>query len=57
MANLSLNEDESDQRIEAVLEKFSRTPVRILHVILPTDNAHTYSRIKFWADLKFGKWA
>lgn len=54
-ATLSLNEDENDQTIQDELEKISKTTAQIVLVILPNDNKHTYSRIKLWADVKFGK--
>lgn len=56
-ANLSSDGDQNDRAIRATLERISRTPARILLVILPNDDKHTYSRIKFWADFKLGKWA
>lgn len=56
MKNLSLDEDQNDKTIQATLEDICKKPVRILLVILPTDNKHTYSRIKYWAEIKFGMW-
>ncbi|MCJ1469025.1 hypothetical protein MMC07_007657 [Pseudocyphellaria aurata] len=53
-ANISKDEDQNDKVIRAKLEQISRTPATILLVILPDDNKHTYSRIKFWADFRLG---
>lgn len=55
-ADLSANKDQNEEAIHAVLEKISKVPVGIILVILPNDNKHTYSRIKFCADVQFGKW-
>lgn len=54
-AALPGTEDANDMSIRNVLEKITKAGVHMLLVVLPTKNAATYNRVKFWADVKFGK--
>ena len=47
-------QDEIDQRIENTLAMVKRKNITVLLVILDIEDAYVYSRIKFFADTKYG---
>ncbi|KAL8793144.1 MAG: hypothetical protein Q9195_004256 [Heterodermia aff. obscurata] len=52
--NLNDNWDDIDQRIENTLAMAKRNGIRVLLVILDREDTYAYSRIKFFADTKYG---
>lgn len=54
-ANLPGDEARNDVSIRSVMDTVVKAGVRMLLVALPSKDAVTYSRVKFWADVKFGK--
>lgn len=53
-APLTFNENENDTNIMRIFQTMSKAGIKFLLVILPTTNAITYGRVKFWADVKAG---
>ncbi len=55
-ADLTIDEKRNDEIIQGLLkEVVENTPTKILLIILPNTNATTYARIKYWADVVYGK--
>ena len=50
------HEESIDRGIDRALNQASKEKVKILLVVLPSTDAYTYSRIKFLADVKYGKY-
>lgn len=48
------NEDRDDKKIESTLAEAAKRGLKVLLVLLPDKSAYIYSRIKFWAEVKFG---
>ncbi len=49
------NENDSDTSIMRIFQEMSKAGVKTLLVILPTNSAMIYARVKFWADVKYGE--
>ncbi|KAL8761911.1 MAG: hypothetical protein Q9184_002015 [Pyrenodesmia sp. 2 TL-2023] len=46
-------EDPNDKKIRQTLETASQNGLKVLLIILPDSNAYIYSRVKFWAEVKY----
>ncbi len=49
------DENANDKEIQEKMEQISKTDVEILLVVLPFKSAPIYARVKYWADVKYGK--
>ena len=49
------DDNANDKRIQEKMEQISKTDVEILLVVLPFKSAPIYARVKYWADVKYGK--
>ena len=47
-------DDANDEKIRVVLGQIAKQNIGFLLVILPAKGPITYSRVKYWADVKFG---
>ncbi len=55
-ADLTMDEKRNDEIIKGLLKEVAeKTPTKILLIILPNTSAITYARVKYWADVVFGK--
>ena len=55
-ADLSHDETRNDEVISQLLKlAVGNSSAKILLIILPNTNAFTYARIKYWADVVYGK--
>ncbi|KAI4283554.1 MAG: hypothetical protein L6R38_002084 [Xanthoria sp. 2 TBL-2021] len=48
------NQDADDKAIETILQTAAEKGMKVLLVFLPSVDAFIYSRVKFWAEVKFG---
>lgn len=48
------NEDSDGKKIEATMAEAAERGLKVLLVIVPDTSAYIYSRIKFWAEVKYG---
>ncbi|KAL8953104.1 MAG: hypothetical protein Q9222_001042 [Ikaeria aurantiellina] len=51
---LGVDEDANDQTIRSNIETAATKGIKVLLVFLRDDNAFIYSRVKYWADVKYG---
>lgn len=49
------NEDSDDKLIEKNIATAAKRGLKVLLIILPDTSAYIYSRVKFWAEVKYGK--
>ncbi|KAL8720464.1 MAG: hypothetical protein Q9225_002689 [Loekoesia sp. 1 TL-2023] len=48
------NEDADDKKIESTMATAATKGLKVLLIILPDKSAFIYSRVKFWAEVKYG---
>ena len=48
------NQESDDRAIEGILQTAAEKGMKVLLVFLPSVDAFIYSRVKFWAEVKFG---
>lgn len=48
-------DDFNDKKIQQTFETASKKGLKVLLIILPDKSAFIYSRVKFWADVKYGR--
>ncbi len=49
------DDNANDKEIQEKMEQISKTDVEILLVVLPFKSTPIYARVKYWADVKYGK--
>lgn len=54
LKDLDSRRDAIDDKIRETMEIVSKTSVRVLWVVLPSDNRFVCSRVKYWGDCVFG---